>query len=64
LRRFFVFGVPGWFGDRLYSTHDFSGFGVSHMEGMISSGPDIHDDEDASDSDDWSTFALVFFRGL
>jgi hypothetical protein len=30
----------------------------------MSSGPDIHDDEDVSDSVDWPSFALLFFRGV
>jgi hypothetical protein len=62
LRRFLMLSEPGCFGDRTYSTHDPSKLGVSQIEGMTSSGPDmVHDDddEDASDSDVVPTVFVV-----
>lgn len=62
LRRFLMLSEPCCFGLRTYSTHDPSKLGVSQIEGMMSSGPDIvhdDDDEDSSDSDAGSAVFVV-----
>lgn len=62
LRRFLVLSESCCFGLRTYSTHDPSRLGVSQIEGIMSSGPDmVHDDddEDASDSDAGSAVFVV-----
>jgi hypothetical protein len=61
-RRFLMLSEPCCFGLRTYSTHDPSKLGVSQIEGMMSSGPDmVHDDddEDVSDCDAGSAVFVV-----
>ena len=61
LRRFLMLSEPGCFGDRTYSTHDSSKLGVSQIEGMTSSGPDmVHDDDDDEDASGSEVVPAVF----
>lgn len=63
LRRLRVLSVPDLLGVRTYSTHDSERLGASLIDGIISSGPDTHEDVRSGGLAGW-TFALVRFGVL